>query len=154
MPHLWQISFSYSFVTCKRSKTEAVCQQCGSINPDTIVNCSILITVHQQNVTSATDHIPIGGFIDCPDDISTALSEHIVLLIILLLWMVCVCVCVCVAEAIDNYIFPSNVQPRKAGTGLTNMGKVLTCVIIASLPPICLPTEGFSFPVYLQIMKP
>lgn len=71
--------------------------------------------------------------------------------------MVCIYVCVCVSEAMDNYIFPSNVQPWNAGTGLTYLGKVLTCVIIASCLSACQnqrPTEGFSFPVYLQIMKP
>lgn len=49
-----------------------------------------LITEHQESVTSAANHIPISEFIDCPDNISTALSEHIVLLIMLLLWMLCV----------------------------------------------------------------
>lgn len=56
-----------------------------------------LITEHQQSVTSAANHIPIRGFIDCPDNISAALTEHIVLLIMLLLWtLVCVRVFVCV----------------------------------------------------------
>lgn len=68
-----------------------------------------------------------------------------------------VCLRVCVSEAMDNYIFPSNVQPRNARTGLTYLGKVLTCVIITSCLSACQnqhPTEGFSSPVYLQIMKP
>lgn len=78
-----------------------------------------ILTEHQQSVTGATNRIPIGFFIDCPHDISAALSEHIVLLIVLLLWLLCECV----RLSVDNCIFPpSNVQPWKAGTGLTYLG--------------------------------
>lgn len=48
-------------------------------------------TEHQQSVTGATSRIPIGFFIDYPHDISAALSEHIVLLIVLFLWLLCEC---------------------------------------------------------------
>ena len=91
-----------------------------------------LIREHKQSVISVSDHIPISEIIDCLDNISTALNEHIVLSITLLL-MSCVCICVCVwlSEFMDNYTFHSNGQPWKAGTGLTYLGR---CFIVSALP--------------------
>lgn len=82
-------------------KHRHVCRKLHVNNTRALILASLWIALRSNNRTS-TSVIPISEFIDCPDNISAALSEHIVLLIMLLLRMLCVCVCVCVSEAMDN----------------------------------------------------
>ena len=61
-----------------------------------------LITGHQHGVISVT----ISEIIDCRDNISTGLNEHIVLSIKLLLWLSCGCLCGCVFGCVCGCLNP------------------------------------------------